>query len=80
MRFGGPKGHGDAPRRMRFGLVKNTGDKIVGDTGGDVKIRAERKLGRSAEALAPQRLDGVLMRFGGPKGIVTPPEDAIRVG
>jgi uncharacterized protein with HEPN domain len=36
--------------------------------GSDVKLRAERKLGRSAEALAPQRPRGVFMRFGGPSG------------
>ncbi len=34
--------------------VKNTGDEIAGATGVCVKLRAERKLGGSAEALAPQ--------------------------
>ena len=31
-----------------------TGDEIAGATGVDVKLRAERKLGCRAEALAPQ--------------------------
>jgi hypothetical protein len=35
----------------------------------DVKLRAERKLGGSAGALAPQRLGGVFIRFGVGKGI-----------
>jgi hypothetical protein len=34
-----------------FGLLKNTGDKIAGATGSDVKLRAERKLGGSPEGL-----------------------------
>jgi hypothetical protein len=41
-----------------------TDDKIARATGGDVKLRAERKLGRSAEALAPQR-QAVFIRSGG---------------
>jgi hypothetical protein len=54
-------------------LVKDTGDKIAGATGGDVKLRAERKLGRSAEALAPRRLRSVFIAFGGPpRAMVTP--------
>ncbi len=36
------------------------------DTGADVKLLAERKLGGSAEALAPHWLRGVFIPFGGP--------------
>jgi hypothetical protein len=32
---------------------RETGDKIAGPTGGDVKLRTERETGGSAEALAP---------------------------
>ncbi len=53
--FGGPQGHGDsvedAPRT-------NTGDKDRRRYRQDVKLRAERKLGGRAEALAPHRQRG----------------------
>ena len=42
-----------------------TGDKVAGAIGGDVKLRAERKLGGRAEALTPHRLRGVFISFGG---------------
>ncbi len=38
---------------LRHGSYKHRRQKIAGATGGDVKFRAERKLGGSAEALAP---------------------------
>ncbi len=46
-----------------IGLLKNTGDEIAGATGTDVTLRAERKLGGSAEALAPQTLRSVFIAF-----------------
>jgi hypothetical protein len=48
----------------------------------DVKFRAERKLGRRAEALTPQRLRSVFIAFGGPpRAMVTPARSRLgRVG
>ncbi len=43
-------------RSVEDAVRKNTGDEIAGATGTDVTLRAERKLGGSAEALAPQTL------------------------
>ncbi len=63
----------DALSKTRFGLLKNTGDEIAGATGTDVTLRAERKLGGSAEALAPHTLRSVFIPFGGPlRAMVTP--------
>jgi hypothetical protein len=55
-------------RSVEDAIGRVTGDKIAGATGSDVKLRAERKLGRSAEALAPRRPCSVFIAFGGPQG------------
>ncbi len=71
--FGGPPGAMVTPLKTRFGLLKNTGDEIAGATGTDVTLRAERKLGSSAKALAPHTLRSVFIPFGGPlRAMVTP--------
>ncbi len=41
-------------RSVEDAVGKSTGDKIAGATGAYVKLRAERKLGGRAEALAVQ--------------------------
>jgi hypothetical protein len=67
-------------RSVEDAVGTSTGDKIAGATGSDVKLRPERKLGGSAEALAPHRLDSVFIRFGGPQGHAVSVEDALLRG
>ncbi len=54
-------------RSVEDAVRMSTGDEIAGATGAGVKFRAERKLGGSAEALAPHRLYCVFIRFGDPQ-------------
>ena len=59
------------PHRFFAAIQGHRRQVIAGATGADVKLRAERKLGGSAEALAPQWPRGVFVRkryADGPRG------------
>ncbi len=71
--FGGPQGHGDSVEDAVYEV-----HMIAGATGSDVKLRAERKLGGRAKALAPHR-HRVFIRSGGPlRALEHSVEDAVR--